>query len=59
MKLNIAISNQFIFLIYMYTGLITAERELAAIKEDRYVIWEWVCEYLGVTKPTAYAMLQD
>ena len=39
--------------------LIQADKELAALKEDRYVGWDWICQYLGVTKPTAMQMLAD
>ncbi|UFH54692.1 hypothetical protein [Spirosoma sp. KNUC1025] len=37
--------------------LIEAQKELAALKDDKYVTWEWICDYFGVTKPTAVAML--
>lgn len=39
--------------------LIEAEKELASLKDDRYVTWEWVCEFFSVTKPTAEAMLAN
>lgn len=39
--------------------LIEAERELAALKEDKYVTWEWICDYFGVTRPTAMLMLAE
>ncbi|UFH55503.1 hypothetical protein [Spirosoma sp. KNUC1025] len=39
--------------------LIEVKRELEALKNDKYVTWEWICEYFGVTKPTAVAMLAD
>jgi hypothetical protein len=39
--------------------LAEAQKQLAALKDDQYVSWEWVCAYFGITKPTAVAMLQD
>jgi hypothetical protein len=39
--------------------LIETQRELAALKDDKLVGWDWVCEYFGVTKPTAMLMLEN
>ncbi|UFH55502.1 hypothetical protein [Spirosoma sp. KNUC1025] len=39
--------------------LIDAERELAALKDDKYVTWEWVCEYFGISRSTAALMLAE
>ncbi|GAB3780644.1 hypothetical protein GCM10028818_33200 [Spirosoma horti] len=39
--------------------LAATQRELAALKEDKYVNWEWICEYFGVTKKTGYMMLAN
>ena len=34
-------------------------RELAALKDDQYVTWDWICQYFDVTRPTAMAMLAN
>ena len=39
--------------------LAEAQRELATLKDDQYVTWEWVCQFFSVTKPTAVAMLAE
>ncbi|WP_420151805.1 hypothetical protein [Spirosoma sp.] len=39
--------------------LIEADKELAALKEDKYVTWDWICEYFGITKATAVDMLVE
>jgi hypothetical protein len=43
----------------MTAELIEAKRELAALREDGYVGWDWVCQYLNVTYKTARQMLAD
>ena len=39
--------------------LAEVKRELEALKEDRYVTWEWVCDYFDITKRTAFLMLSE
>lgn len=41
------------------TKLAEVEKELAALKEDQYVTWDWICTYFDVTKATAMQMLAD
>lgn len=41
------------------TKLAQTQKELASLKDDQYVSWEWVCQYFGITKPTAVAMLSE
>lgn len=33
--------------------LIEAEKELAVLKDDQYVNWNWIYQYFDVTRPTA------
>lgn len=39
--------------------LMAAQRELQAIKEDRYVTYEWVCAFFGLDKKTVRQMLAN
>lgn len=39
--------------------LAETRRELAALKDDQYVTWDWICAYFDVTRPTAMAMLAE
>lgn len=39
--------------------LIEADKELASLKDDQYVTWEWVCWYLNVDQPKAIRMLAE
>ncbi|WP_338876938.1 hypothetical protein WBJ53_14880 [Spirosoma sp. SC4-14] len=35
------------------------QKELAALKDDQYVTWEWICQYFDISKSTAMLMLAD
>ncbi|UFH52519.1 hypothetical protein [Spirosoma sp. KNUC1025] len=39
--------------------LIAAKRELETYKNDKYVGWDWVCQYLDVERKAARMMLQN
>ena len=39
--------------------LAAAQKELEALKDDKYVTYEWVCEYFSLSKTTVAEMLQD
>ncbi|GAB3780647.1 hypothetical protein GCM10028818_33210 [Spirosoma horti] len=39
--------------------LAEAQKELAALKEDRYVSWDWIAQYFDISKTTAHLMLAE
>lgn len=39
--------------------LAQTQKELAALKDDQYVGWDWICQYFGVSKSTAMLMLSE
>lgn len=39
--------------------LAEVKRELELLKSDKFVTWEWVCDYFGITKRTAFLMLSE
>ncbi|GAB4052479.1 hypothetical protein [Spirosoma litoris] len=39
--------------------LAQAQRELAALKDNQYVTWDWVCNFFGIDLKTAKLMLAD
>ncbi|UHG93209.1 helix-turn-helix domain-containing protein [Spirosoma oryzicola] len=41
------------------TELKECQQELATLKDDQYVTWEWICQYFDISKSTAMLMLAD